>query len=453
MLRFLVLLLHNLIYPPALLLMAPAALRKMRVRGGKWSGIRQRLGFFDHELAGKIAGLTSRRRVWWMHAVSVGEIGVAAKLIRELQRRDDAPGIVLSTTTPTGFAEAQKLAAEFPDQVYVIYNPLDLWFTVRRCLNLIRPERIVLVEAEVWPNLVFAARSRGIEVTLVNARLSPRSQRRYGYVLPLVRPVFSMLTRVFVQEPDDAARWESLGVSKQSLICVGSIKYDTAGQQQAWAGTDDFGHMLQHIRWSADDPVLLGASTHAGEEMALAVMFREMRVRTPQLRLILVPRHAERCGKIDAELQQAGFTVVRRTLLEDQRARSADGLPEILLVDTTGELRAWLRHASLVVIGKSFMGRGGQNPAEAIMARKPVLFGPHMENFTPLVRQLLAANGALQFADFNELQACASRLLQDHAASEALAQSGARALRIHEGATSRTVDVLLGRKSPEKERE
>jgi 3-deoxy-D-manno-octulosonic-acid transferase len=448
--RLLILLLYNLLYPLALLVMAPAALRKMKARGGKWSDLRQRLGFFERKLAREIAGLTSRRRSWWVHAVSVGEIGIAAKLIRELSRQDDAPGIILSTTTPTGFAEGQKIAAEFPGRVCVIYNPLDLWFTVRRCLRLIAPERLVLVEAEVWPNLVFAAWRRGIAVSLVNARLSPRSEQRYARALPLVRPVFSMLSQVFVQEPEDVDRWARLGVARDRIRHVGSIKYDIAGQSEPLGQIAQFGTLLKNAGWNAGDPVVLAASTHAGEEVAIAEIVSRLRSSIDRIRLILVPRHAERAAQIESQLRDAGLGVVRRSSLGGGAAASdvapAGSIgepPGVLLVDTTGELRAWQHHATVVVMGKSFIGTGGQNPAEAVAAGKPVLFGPHMENFAPLVRGLLAAGGAVQVADFAELEGRLAELLRDAALAARLAAAGAGALRGHEGAAARTVDALL----------
>lgn len=450
--RFLVLLLYNLLYPPALLFMAPSALRKMKARGGKWSDFRQRLGFFDGATRKKIQALAAPRGRWWIHAVSVGEIGVASKLIHELLNRkfEERPGVVLSTTTPTGHAEARKLAANFPESVQVIYNPLDLWFGVRRCLNLIKPDRLVLVEAEVWPNLVAAACRRNIEVSLVNARLSPRSERRYQRVLPWVRPIFSMLSRVFVQEPADVARWEKLGVARDGIVHSGSIKYDTAGQREPLEQAARLGGMLREIGWSPDEPVLLAASTHAGEEAAIAAVFDRLRKSLVRLHLILVPRHAERAVEVLAELEASGFRVIRRSNLGlGQHAsritddRSGIMGPDILLVDATGELRAWQHHATAVVMGKSFLGIGGQNPAEAIMAGKPVLFGPHMENFSSLVRQLLAAGGAVQVADFAELERKLADLLQQPGAAAQLAAVGAEALRVHEGATARTVSALL----------
>lgn len=441
MARFFILFLYNLLYPPAMLLMAPSALKKMKARGGKTVSLWQRLGYFDADLKKKIAAMHTRGSVWWMHAVSVGEVGVATRLIKELISQRSNLSIVLSTTTPTGYALAQNLAAECAGAVIPIYNPLDGWFIVRRCLRLIAPQRLILVEAEVWPNLVFAARQRGMEVVLVNARLSPRSERRYGRVLPLVRPIFSMLSRIFVQENEDIARWGNLGVLRMAICCSGSIKYDTAEQTEPLEQVAKLGLLLQRIGWSSDDPVLLAASTHAGEEAAIAEVFSNLRSAILNLHLIIVPRHAERANQVEMELQNLGLVVTRRSMIKPEAETM---LSDCLLVDTTGELRAWQHHATAVIVGKSFLSKGGQNPAEAITAGKPVIFGPHMENFTPLVRQLLAARGAMQVRDFVELQTRLQDLFKDRKSARQMAVNGLEALRVHAGATARVASALLG---------
>lgn len=447
MARFLTLLLYNLLYPVVLLCMAPAAWRKMKARGGSASDLWQRLGFFDPQTRQKLETLLERGPVWWMHAVSVGEVGVAARLIEELLNRKPTLHLVLSTTTPTGMALAQKLATKHDGRLLPIYNPLDGWFTVRRCLRHIHPERLVLVEAEVWPNLVLAARWRNIPVSLVNARLSPRSEKRYQRVLWLVRPIFSMLAQVFVQFPGDIARWERLGISRSRIACFGGIKYDEGAQGDLTEQIAVLAKLLEQMGWQKSDPVLLAASTHDGEEVEIAKVCAELRSSLPQLRLILVPRHAERANTVMQQLSEMGPAPVLRSLLGWSKESGEAGdaaAAHCLLVNSTGELRAWQHLATVVVIGKSFLTKGGQNPAEAVSAGKPVIFGPHMENFEALVSQLLAAKAAVQVKDFAELRERCPALLINPAAAEQMVQAGRAALGDHEGATKRTADVLLG---------
>lgn len=410
----------------------------MKARGGKVSDLWTRLGIYDDGQKITFQALHQRGEVIWMHAVSVGEVGIAAKLIRELLQQGPTLSVVLSTTTPTGYAQAAKLAEEMGPAVLPIYNPLDGWFTVRRCLRAIQPQQLVLVEAEVWPNLVFAAKRQGIPVSLVNARLSPRSERRYQKALRLVQPIFSLLHRVMVQEPEDVKRWQTLGLQADRITCTGSIKFDMAGDREPLDQVVQFRELLTGIGCGESRPVLLAASTHAGEEVELAKVFLELKSVVPDLFFIVVPRHVERAVEIETDLGNLGVKMVRRSI-----GRSDITAPDALLVDTTGELRAWQHLATVVVVGKSFLATGGQNPAEAVMAGKPVVFGPHMENFAALVRILLSKQGAVQVTSLIELQASLLNLFQHPAEATRLALSGQGALQAHEGATQRTASELL----------
>ncbi len=431
--RKLSLTLYNTLLPLGLLFMAPMALIKMRRRQGKWQDFGQRLGFWDKDKRTALAALP-QERLMWMHAVSVGEIGVARKLIAELLRQPNTPGIALTTTTPTGYRLAEEIEQAFPGRVVALYSPLDLPWVARRMISELRPKRIVLVEAEVWPNIVAQATDAGIPVTLVNARLSPRSEKRFRRFASLISPVFQMLSRVCVQEPEDVERWISLGVDRERITFTGSIKYDPQGSEPDPAQVHAFTAMLQALGF-ADRPLLLAASTHAGEERELALIFQSLAVKHPSLGLLIVPRHYERGPAIEAELQALGLAPLRRS-------QSPAGHTDVLIIDSTGELKAWQELATVVIIGKSFLAEGGQNPAEAVMAGKPVVLGPHMENFIPLVSLLLNAGGAIQVPGLAELEPALDTLLTDPARRHALAQAGRTALMRHQGATTRTAQLL-----------
>jgi 3-deoxy-D-manno-octulosonic-acid transferase len=414
----------------------------MRLRGGSPSDLWQRFGFFTADQLVRLRALQTADGVFWVHAVSVGEVGIAAKLAHELLAQRAGLRFVLTSTTPTGYCLAVKLSDELGGKLLALYSPIDGWFTVRRFLGVIRPRRLVLVEAEVWPNLVFAATTRGIPVTLVNARLSTRSEKRFRSLRFFVQPIFAMLDRICVQEPEDTARFAiTFGVPPQKLVCSGSIKFDMAGDTEPLAQVAEFRELIAGLGWSPDDPVLLAASTHPDEEVELARIFARLAKSTPALRFIIVPRHVERTKTIVDELARDGFAVTRRSEME--MPPSGIQRPDILLVDTTGELRAWQHLASIVVIGKSFLATGGQNPAEAVMAGKPVVFGPHMENFEALVRLLLAKGGAIRVQDVAELETVLLRLLKDGAETRRVAEAGREALQVHEGSTRATAGQLL----------
>ena len=420
MIRFL----YNLLFPLALLVFLPGYVVKMLRRGHYREKFGQRLGCYDRATRMRLTG----GRHTWMHAVSVGEVMIALKLVATMKKTEPALRVALTTTTTTGFALATR---EAPVWLEVLYTPLDFWPVMRRAFALIRPVRIILVEAEVWPNMTALAARRKIPLALVNARLSPRSERRFLRFRALVRPIFAQLDLVCVQEPDDAARWASLGVKPERIHPVGSIKFDPTGEVPDPAKPRAF---LEQIGIDPARPIFLAGSTHDGEEAIIAQVFQSLRQEFHDLFLIIAPRHVERTGEIASQLGALGFAVARRSAPTTN--------PDLLLLDTTGELRNWYPVATIVFIGKSLTAHGGQNPVEAIVANRPVLFGPHMENFARLAAQLLRADGALQVANPETLTAAAADLLRAPTAHTRLVQNARAVLDAHRGATARTAALL-----------
>jgi 3-deoxy-D-manno-octulosonic-acid transferase len=429
--------LYNLLLPPALLASLPAQLVKWRRRGGSRRDLAQRLGYFD---ADTLARLASLEKPWWVHAVSVGEVLVAAKLIRAARTRDARLPIVLSTTTTTGHAVATR---EVPSDVPVLHNPVDLPGAVRRALDAVRPGRLILVEAEVWPNLLHAAQGLGLEVALINARLSPRSERRYRTARSLTAPILGTLDRVLVPEPEDIDRWSGIGVRPEAIQVTGSLKHDYEGQPDD-PRTSEFAALLQSLWGGPLPPILLAASTHPGEESLIARVFLDLRHDLPDLRLLVVPRHAERSQSVFADLTALGLSTARLSAIRSAGAAvNRSTIPDALVIDTTGELRAWQPLASAVVIGKSFLSEGGQNPVEALMAGRPVVTGPHMENFAPLMRSLLDHHAVVQVPDAEGLRPALLELLTVPAHAARLTAGARSALAPHQGAARRTAELLL----------
>jgi 3-deoxy-D-manno-octulosonic-acid transferase len=437
--RTLSLIIYNLLLPLGLVLMAPGALLKMRRRGGRWGDFCQRLGLYSPETLLAIASLPRGGLRFWVHAVSVGEVNVAVKIIRRLLAARVDCGVVLTTTTPTGHRLAEEFAQRQHGRVTALYSPLDFPFVATRVLEEIQPSHLVLVEAEIWPNLVTAAKKLGIPVSLVNARLSTRSEKRFRFFGFLVRPLFSALDQVMVQDREDVRRWEALGVRGECIRHTGSVKFDPDAAAVDSAVVERLRRVLDHSGADRAAPVMLAASTHAGEELEIAKVFVRLREKVPGLLLLIVPRHVERSREIAAELKErTSLKPVLRTALGAQPPKT-----DCVIVDTTGELAAWQHLASVVVIGKSFLAEGGQNPAEALLAGRPVVFGPHMENFDLLVQLLLAEKGAVQVTDFEAMEGAVLRLLTDADHSEDIARAGQDALHKHEGATQKTVERLL----------
>jgi 3-deoxy-D-manno-octulosonic-acid transferase len=423
---------YNLFWPIGLLFFLPGYLVKMIRRGGYREKFEQRVGIYDNELRDRL----SKRESTWLHAVSVGEVNIALKLAHALRALESDLRCVLTTTTTTGFALANKNA---PPWIEVMYTPLDYWPIMRRAFSVIRPTRILLVEAEVWPNLVALAHERRIPTILVNARLSPRSERRFRRFRFFVAPTFRLLDLVCAQEPDDVERWVGIGVARDRIRAVGSIKYDPNGRDQrskaqGKAQQGGFNHA------DRERPVLFGGSTHRGEEEILAGIFLRLREQFPLLRLFIAPRHVERLREIRAQFGALPMRVTLASELVRQLPDESDA--DCIVLDTTGDLRRWYVIATIVFMGKSLTAHGGQNPVEPIIAGKPVVFGPHMENFATLAKALVSKKGAIQVHDIDSLERTIAGLLRDSEARERLVEGAREVLSKHEGATARAAALI-----------
>ena len=419
--------LYNSTFAFVFLVLLPGYLLRMLRRGGYREKFGQRFGRFaarDRERFASGAWL-------WLHSISVGETLIALKLAREIRTVDPTQNIALSVTTSTGFAVAQAAAC---DWLEVIYNPLDTRSFVRHTLDTVRPQLLIFIEA-IWPNLLAEAKRRGVPVGFV-PRLSPRSERRFRRFRNFTGPIFRLIDILAVQEPDDVARWCSLGVDAERIRVTGNAKFDyTAAGGERVA---EFRELLRQLGVKEGAPILLGGSTFPGEEHILADVFRALRPRFPNLFLILVPRHVERTESILTELRPLGL---RLALRSDPPGAPAD----VLLVDTTGELRDWYHLASVVFIGKSLTAIGGQNPVEPVLAGKPVVFGPHMENFAAIVARWREVEAAVQVANATELQTQVAELLADPNRCHSLVRRAQEIVAAHQGATARTVATLLAR--------
>jgi 3-deoxy-D-manno-octulosonic-acid transferase len=413
---------YRLLLPLLFIVAFPGWIVKMWRRGGFGTRLAERAAIYTEAVDFEPCGAIH------IHAVSVGESMLALKLIREWHLSEPNRRFVLATGTATGHAVAT--AAKIPG-LRVTYAPLDFPSMVHRYLARFEPAQIVLIEAEVWPYLLRACRKNGTPVRLVNARMSPRSAHRYQKFGRWLRPLFSMLDAVAIQDPEDAPIWQALGVAPERIHETGSLKFDP-GSGARPAQRREFKHLIDQL--GNHRPVILAASTHAGEESWIATAIRQA---VPHALPVIVPRHAERRTEVKAELERAGFETVLRSAFTPP----ADSASACLVIDSTGELCDWTAHAAVVVIGKSFLSTGGQNPCEAILAGKPVILGPHMENFQPLASHLIAAGGCLVASDSAGLsQAIITALDPPHAS--ALTRNASAVLIRHDGATQRIIDVL-----------
>ena len=429
MIRFL----YNLLYPVGFLFFLPGQIGKLARRGNYRHKLGQRFGFYDAGVRARLA----QQRCTWIHAVSVGEVAIALKLAAKLRQLDPQSFFVITTTTTTGLQVATSQAT---DAMEVLYKPLDFWPIIRRAFAVVRPVRIILVEAEVWPNLAAEARNRRVALALVNARLSKRSEARFQRFRSLIAPTFRCLDAVCVQEPEDVERWIALGIPRDRIHHVGSIKYDPTDVR---LNPDLPLQVLRTFGLDGDRPILFGGSTHAGEEEILGEIFQRLRSDFPAFTLIVAPRHAERAADIRRALERLGLNVGLRS----EAGGTGHSPPDCIVLDTTGELQHWYAVATIVFVGKSLTSRGGQNPVEPILAGKPVLFGPHMENFSALAHALVANKAGVQVRDPNSLQQQIAWLLRDREAALELVANAQTVLARHRGATERTAAIVMNLQS------
>jgi 3-deoxy-D-manno-octulosonic-acid transferase len=416
------LILYRLLLPPLLIIAFPGWLMKMLRRGGCGTDLAERAALYTTPLDFEPCGVTH------IHAVSVGETLLALKLIRQWHLAESNRPFVIATGTATGHAIATT--AKIPN-VRVTYAPLDFPSMVRRYLARFEPAQIILIEGETWPHLLLSCHQQKIPVRLVNARMSPRSARRYQKFANWLRPLFGLLDAVAVQDTGDASIWQTLGVPHHRIHQTGSLKFDPSSGTHP-TPRPEFQSILDQL--GNHRPIILAASTHPGEESWIATAIRNA---APHALPVIVPRHAERRADVKAELELAGF----ETILRSSFTLPKDLTKACLIIDSTGELSDWTAHASIVIIGKSFLSTGGQNPCEAILAKKPIILGPHMENFQPLANQLIANHACLVANTATELSHAITNALNPNTA-KTMTHQALTILSHHNGATQRIIDLL-----------
>ncbi len=424
-------LLYNISFLIFFVLSSPYYFLRMYRRGNWRKGFRQRFGQYD---SGIKQSLTNRQ-VIWLHAVSVGEMNVCMALIRALEPRVPNVKIVVSTTTTTGMGELQK---RLPSHVGKIYYPIDRRKYVNRALSTIHPSAVILVEAEIWPNFIWRARSLGKPLFLVNARLSDRSFPRYKKFGFLFRELFASFTAVEAQSQEYAAKLLEVGCRPEAVHMLGNLKFDCVDLQTRL----DVPGLLAQLGVGSDALLLVAGSTHDGEEEILADQFLRLRARFPKLFLILVPRHFERARDLGRRLAKKGLRLFYRSEAAAD-TRVAAGNLDCLLVDTTGELTSFYKHATVAFVGKSLTAVGGQNPIEPAALGKPTVFGPNMQNFADVVRILRSQNGVIQVGDAAELEQTLGELLANPARREELGQAAQKIVKENQGAVARTAEMIV----------
>lgn len=425
--------LYNILFVLGFWISAPYYFLKMWRRGGWQAGFRERFG--DYGARTKHA--VTNRHVLWMHAVSVGEVNLCTQLIRAIEPRAPNLKIVVSTTTTTGMGELHK---KLPNHVEKVYYPIDKRACVSRAVSIIHPNAVVLIEAEIWPNFLWRLKDRHTPAFLVNARLSDSSYRGYRRARFLFAPLFASFAGVGAQNEADAARLIALGCRPEAVRVVGSLKFDAARLDER--RLMDVPALLRQIGVAPDALILVAGSTHAGEETLIADMLLRLRKRFSNLFLVLVPRHFERGKEVGRELDARGVRFVYRSEVLAGTQLAPDSV-QCLLVNTTGELKYFYEHATVIFVGKSLAGEGGQNPIEPGAMGKAMVFGPNMQNFAPIAASFVAADAAVQVRDAEELESAVAELLASKERRAVLGRNAIQVVKANTGAIDRTVDMIF----------
>jgi len=369
----------------------------------------------------------------WIHAVSVGEVLTARALLPHLRARYPRLRLFVSTTTTTG-QEVARRSLQFVDGVF--YLPFDLPPVVGRTLRAVRPRLFLAMETEIWPNLLRACRLAGVETAVVNGRISARSFPRYWLARVFFRRVLSDVGRFCMQSEESARRIVAIGAEPARVSVTGSLKFDAVEPPEGFAGARN--HVLRYFRVAADRPVVIAASTLKGEEEPVLDAFRRVRERCGTALLVIAPRKPERFEEADRLARRAGWRVARRTELQ------ADGDPgaDVIILDTIGELAHLYRIATVVFVGGSLVDAGGHNILEPAIHGKPIVFGPHMHNFTEIARAFLDSRGAIQVDSAAALASTLAALVGDPVQRASLGAAARALVDANRGATAKTLAVI-----------
>jgi 3-deoxy-D-manno-octulosonic-acid transferase len=402
------------------------------------TSLRQRLGYLP--LSFNLDGDDSI----WIHAVSVGEVLTARALLPELRERYPRLRIFLSTTTLTGQQIARN-NLQYVDEVF--YFPFDLRYVVRRTLRLVRPKLFIVMETEIWPNLLRACREAGVKTVLVNGRISSRSYPRYRMARGFFRGVLSHVDRFCMQSAESARRIVEIGADPARVLVTGSLKFDSLDIPGAPGAAADRGRnrVLRYFRIATDRPVVIAASTLKGEEEPVFEAFQRIRATRSNALLIIAPRKPERFDEVERMARRAGWNVARRSELRvDAEPRN-----DVIVLDTIGELAQLYQIGTVVFVGGSLVDAGGHNILEPAVFGKPIVFGPHMENFAEIARAFLDQGAAMQVRSGRELEAALLELLGDPVRRASLGAAARALVEANRGARAKSLTAIAQLLPPE----
>ncbi|MGA2517364.1 MAG: 3-deoxy-D-manno-octulosonic acid transferase [Thermodesulfobacteriota bacterium] len=419
--------LYNFLLTFLLILTAPYFLLRSLISKRFRKALPQRLGFFQS---------LSFKRPIWVHAASVGEVFCAIPLLKKIKTEFPHSKVALTTMTSTG-NETAKFHVPEADQI--LFVPIDHPLIIRRTIKKIQPGLLLIAETELWPNLLRSFGKRGIPIVLFNGRISQKSFRRYLFFKFFFKEYLKYISLFLMQTEEDQERVVGIGVEPQKTKVVGNLKFDQAFPSMTQEASCK---MAEALGFHGEEKILIAGSTHSGEEEILVSLYKELKKIDPRLLLILAPRHLERLEEVESILRREAISWLRKTSLSTHPGQSDQESPEVILLDTMGELMGLYSLGTLVFVGGSLVRIGGHNPLEPLFFRKCVLFGPHMFNFLEISKRLTEAGGAIQVSGKEELFSQLRRLLFDERAREEVGEKGYQFLQKHQGATEKMFEEI-----------
>ncbi len=413
---------YNILLTLFLILASPYLLFRSFFQEKFRRALAQRLGFFQNP---------SFQRPIWVHAASVGEVFCSIPLLKKIKKEFPLSKIVLTTVTSTGNETAKT---HVPEADRLLFFPIDHPLIVRRAIEKIQPGILLIAETELWPNLLRFCGEKGIPVALFNGRISQRSFRRYLRFKFFFKQCLKSVSLFLMQTEEDRKRIFEMGAEPQHTKTVGNLKFD---QTSPSFSAETLTRTAKALGLHGTENILIAGSTHAGEEEILVSLYRALKEMNSTLVLILAPRHLDRLEEVEGILRRESVAWSRKTTLSPDAGRLDQKRPEVILLDTMGELMGIYGLGTLVFVGGSLVPVGGHNPLEPLFFEKCVLFGPHMFNFLEISTRLVEDGGAIQVSGKEDLFLQLKRLLSDEAARKEVGRKGRQFLQKHQGATER----------------
>jgi 3-deoxy-D-manno-octulosonic-acid transferase len=418
---------YSLLYLIALIILLPYFIFQ-EIKSPKYvKSLSQRLGFIPPNLN------PERKPSIWIHSVSVGETIAAKPVITQLRKKHPDLKIFLTTTTITGHSIA--VSSRYPIDA-LLYFPFDFALICRRFLRILNPDLLVLMEGEIWPNILNECKKRTIKVILINGRVSPRSFKRYRVIRPLFKKVLNTIDVFCMQSEEDAKRIVDIGAEQSKVVISGNLKFDQVDFSYSREKIEE----LKKLFPSAEkDKIIIAGSTHQGEEEIILKAFNYLRQHYPDLKLILVPRHPERCPQIEAMAKKFQLSYIKRSELSSPGAEKKYSL---YLIDSIGELSILYALGYIIFVGGSLVPVGGHNILEPAFYGKPVIFGRHMDNFQFIASQFLKYRAGFQVSNLKELITSITMLLQDQTIYNEMSRNAQKLIDKNRGAIHTTIEAI-----------